>query len=46
MIAAYAVGIGAVVAYAAWLDRERRRLLALEAADRQKPVDKEPAREV
>lgn len=46
VIAAYAVVLGAVVAYAAWLGRERRRLLALGAGERQNAVDKEPRREV
>lgn len=47
VIAAYAIAVGGVVAYAAWLARERRRLaLALRAGARQNVVDKEPGGEV
>lgn len=35
LIAAYLVGVGGVVAYAAWLALERRRLRALLAGSRQ-----------
>lgn len=43
LIAAYGIAVGGLVAYAAWLARERRRLTAaLGAAERQNAVDKEP----
>jgi hypothetical protein len=45
-MAAYAIAVGGVVGYAAWLARERRRLLALAAAGRQNAVDKKASREV
>lgn len=54
LIAAYVVGVGGVVAYAAWLGLERRRLRALLAAcrenalpgSRQNAVDKRATGEV
>ena len=46
LIAAYVVGVGGVVAYGAWLGRERRRLRALLEAGRQNAVDKRATGEV